>query len=102
MGRTINKIKLRFLVYIFILFVIPLGIVKADSISASASGDVVTITYSGKYTDKSLTFYYNTKKDRNSAINVLKTGMAVKYTNRAQISLKNGTYHFWVFNTLLY
>ncbi len=100
MGRTINKIKLRFLVYIFILFVIPLGIVKADSISASASGDVVTITYSGKYTDKSLTFYYNTKKDRNSAINVLKTGMAVKYTNRAQISLKNGTYHFWVFNTL--
>ena len=102
MIRFMKKLKINFLIYFFMLFVGLTGVVKADKIKVTTSGDVVTITYTGTYTTNSLYFYYNTKNDYNSAINFLNTNprIAYKKTNQASISLKNGTYYFWVYNAL--
>ena len=102
MGRLMSKLKINFFIYIFFLIVLSISVVNAAScISASKNGDLVTIKYTcNSYTTNSLTFYYNTKSNYNTAVKVLDTKMAVKTSNQAQISLKNGTYYFWVFNTL--
>ena len=63
MDRIISKLKINFLIYILVLVLLPLGVVKADSIKVSVSGDLATITYSGRYTANSLRFYYNTKNN---------------------------------------
>ncbi len=99
MIRLMKKLKINFLIYIFMLFVGLTGIVKADSIRVSVSGDVATITYTGTSTTNSLYFYYNTTNNYNSAVNILNTKMAYKQAKQASISLKNGTYYFWVYNT---
>ena len=101
MSRIIGKRKINFLIYILMLFVFSIGIAKADKISVSVSGDIATITYSGSsYSTNSLTFFYNTTNNTTTAVNVLNTKMATKTSTRAKISLSNGDYYFWAFNTL--
>lgn len=100
MDRIISKLKINFLIYILALVLLPLGVVKADSIKVTVSGDLATITYSGRYTANSLRFYYNTKNNYNTAVPILDTKMAIKTSNQGKISLKNNTYYFWAYNTL--
>lgn len=94
-----SRKSLKVLIYMFMLIFLGIAVAKADSISVSVNTDVVTIKYYGSYTTNSLTFYYNTTNNFNTAVPVLSTGMAVKTSNQAQISLKNGTYYFWAMNT---
>ncbi len=95
--------KKLFNIYLAILAIFFLGItsVWAASASVSVNKDLVTIRYSQNVSDSRLSFYYGTTNNSNASKNVLTaSGMAMKASNYAQISLRNGTYYFWVFNTI--
>lgn len=95
-----TKKSLKFYILIIILFFLGLTYTNAATASATVNRDLVKITYSQTVSDNRLSFYYGTDSSQNKSTNVLNTGMAIKTTNTAQISLKNGKYYFWVFNSI--
>lgn len=102
MCRIAWKRKINFLIYIIVLSLFSLGIVKADNITVSTRNDEAIIAYSGSYyTNNSLSFYYNTTDSVNTAIKITSSVRNAYYTStKANISLPNGTYWFFAYNSL--
>ena len=88
-----KKYVIKYCTFILLFLFVGIGAVKAD-FHATTNGDVVTLDSGNSY---ALGFYYNTQNSYNSATNVETYGYRSSSTaGTAQISLKNGTYHFWV------